>query len=75
VCNEQGQLHRLDGPAVEWWDGDKEWWLNGERHRGDGPSMIYSDTNTAWHFNGCEYTREEFVLLQFSKGIMTNECL
>ena len=26
--NEQGQWHREDGPAVEWSDGDKEWWLN-----------------------------------------------
>ena len=27
-----GKLHREDGPAFEgrWWDGHKEWWLNGE---------------------------------------------
>jgi hypothetical protein len=24
-------LHRTDGPAVEYADGNKEWWLNGER--------------------------------------------
>jgi hypothetical protein len=24
-----GQLHREDGPAVEYTDGDKSWWLNG----------------------------------------------
>ena len=23
-------LHRTDGPAIEWADGTKEWWLNGE---------------------------------------------
>ena len=23
-----GNLHRTDGPAVEWADGDKEWWLD-----------------------------------------------
>lgn len=27
--NEDGKLHRLDGPAVEWNDGGKEWWING----------------------------------------------
>ena len=27
-----GELHRLDGPAIEWVDGGKEWWLNGQRH-------------------------------------------
>ena len=24
-------LHREDGPAVEWWDGRKSWYLNGEK--------------------------------------------
>jgi hypothetical protein len=24
-------LHREDGPAVEWWDGHKFWYLNGEK--------------------------------------------
>ena len=24
-----GQLHREDGPAVEYTDGHKSWWLNG----------------------------------------------
>jgi len=26
-----GKCHREDGPAIEWFDGIKEWWLNGER--------------------------------------------
>ena len=25
-----GKLHREDGPACEWTDGDKAWYLNGE---------------------------------------------
>jgi len=25
-----GALHREDGPAVEWSNGDKEWWTNGK---------------------------------------------
>ena len=29
--NEDGQLHREDGPAVEWANGDKSWYLNGQR--------------------------------------------
>ena len=28
--NAQGELHRTDGPAVEWDDGYKKWWVNGE---------------------------------------------
>ena len=29
--NTAGQLHRTDGPAIEWADGDKWWFLNGKR--------------------------------------------
>jgi starvation-inducible outer membrane lipoprotein len=25
-----GQLHRTDGPAVEWADGSRQWWINGQ---------------------------------------------
>ena len=25
-----GLLHKEDGPAVEYSNGDKEWWINGE---------------------------------------------
>ncbi len=25
-----GVLHRVDGPAIEWASGSKEWWLNGK---------------------------------------------
>ena len=27
------ELHREDGPAIEWADGDKYWYLNGKLHR------------------------------------------
>jgi len=29
--NEYGQLHRDDGPAIEYPDGRKEWWVNGQQ--------------------------------------------
>lgn len=28
--NADGELHREDGPAVEYADGGREWWVNGE---------------------------------------------
>lgn len=27
--NEEGQLHSINGPAIERVNGDKEWWVNG----------------------------------------------
>lgn len=35
--NEKGEIHREDGPAVEWPDGDWWWYLNGKCHRICGP--------------------------------------
>jgi hypothetical protein len=37
--NSAGKLHREDGPAVEFADGTKEWYLNGRLHRADGPAL------------------------------------
>jgi hypothetical protein len=49
--NELGQLHRVDGPAIEWTDGTKSWWLNGKQHRIDGPAFD-SLTRKCWWVNG-----------------------
>lgn len=53
--NENGQLHREDGPALEWPDGTKEWWLNDVRHREDGPALVITRNGVVsnhWYFNG-----------------------
>lgn len=30
--NDKGYFHREDGPAIEYSDGEKQWWLNGVRY-------------------------------------------
>jgi hypothetical protein len=45
-------LHREDGPAVIWEDGQKEWFYKGARHRLDGPAVIHSDRTEEWWVNG-----------------------
>jgi hypothetical protein len=50
--NEQGQLHREDGPAYERYDGYKEWWINGLRHRLNGSAIEWSDGRKEWWVNG-----------------------
>ena len=47
-----GNLHRIDGPAVERADGTKEWWLNGQFHRSDGPAVEWANGSTEWRLNG-----------------------
>lgn len=50
--NSKNQLHRLDGPAIEYRDGQKEWWVNGKRHREDGPAIEYRNGGKAWYQDG-----------------------
>jgi hypothetical protein len=45
-------LHREDGPAIEYSNGDQDWFFEGKRHRLDGPAMTYADGNKSWYFNG-----------------------
>ena len=49
--NSAGQLHRLDGPAVEWKDGSR-WYQNGKLHRTDGPAVVYANGTKYWWQNG-----------------------
>jgi hypothetical protein len=45
-------FHRLGGPAREYADGSREWWVNGKRHRLDGPAIEYADGSREWWVNG-----------------------
>jgi len=49
---QNGKYHRLDGPAVEYVDGEKQWWQNGEIHRLDGPAIEYANGSKLWYQNG-----------------------
>lgn len=61
-----GTLHRLDGPAVIWEDGDKEYWVNGKLHRLDGPAMeLHSLDTFLWFVNGIRIRDEKENLLRF----------
>lgn len=47
------QHHRADGPAIEWSDGTKEWFIHGRRHRIGGPAYEDGVNNTRqWWVDG-----------------------
>ena len=50
--NQEGQLHREDGPAILYQDGTTEWYKNGKLHREDGPAVIIPDGARKWYKNG-----------------------
>jgi hypothetical protein len=49
--NSKMELHRVDGPAVEYPNGNKSWYINGRAHREDGPSIEWKNGH-AWYING-----------------------
>jgi hypothetical protein len=65
--NSNNQLHRKDGPAIEYAIGTKEWWVNGMRHRLDGPAVEYADGTKAWWVNG-ELHREDGPAAEWVNG-------
>ena len=65
--NEKGQIHREDGPAIIYFGGFKEWWVNGKRHREDGPAVIYPNGTQYWYING-QLHREDGPAITNSSG-------
>ena len=58
--NANGQLHRENGPAIEYADGSKSWYKNDQYHRTDGPAIDWTRGRKAWYINGEELTKAEF---------------
>ena len=45
-------LHKEDGPAVIWADGEESWWFDGEIHCPNGPAVVYADGTKEWRQHG-----------------------
>jgi len=54
-----GLLHRLDGPAIEWANGHKEWYKNGWIHRLGGPAVEHVDGRKEWWIRNKSYKTKE----------------
>jgi len=60
-------LHREDGPAIEYADGYKGWYLNNELHREDGPAVEDKWGYKAWYFND-KLHREDGPAVEYADG-------
>ena len=59
--NENGNLHREDGPAVEWKNGNKSWYINGLLHKEDGPAIDWYDgVFKRYYLNDIMYSKEDW---------------
>lgn len=53
-------FHRTNGPACEYTDGTREWWIHGRLHRTDGPARECGSGEKQWFLDGRELTEKEF---------------
>jgi len=49
--NDKGKLHRLDGPALEYSDGIKQWCIIDKHHRNIDPATEWLNGGKRWVFN------------------------
>jgi len=65
--NDLNQFHREDGPAIEYANGDKYWYLNDQIHRVDGPAIEYASGEKYWYRNGLSH-REDGPAVEHADG-------
>ena len=65
--NSRWRLHREDGPAIEYANGTKEWWVDGKLHRLDGPAVEYVDGYKSWYLDG-NLHREDGPAVEHANG-------
>ena len=65
--NAAGQLHRDNGPAVEYASGSKAWYQNDIRHREDGPAVEHMDGIIVWYHNGRRH-RTDGPAVEYADG-------
>jgi hypothetical protein len=58
--NKVGELHRLDGPAVERLFGTNSWFINNKRHRLDGPASERPSGHNSWYINDKLLSQAQF---------------
>jgi hypothetical protein len=62
--DDDGHLHREDGPAVEDADGTECWYRHGQLHRLDGPAVVREGGSGEWWVRGARIPRPEQPLLE-----------
>ena len=61
------KLHREDGPAIEWANGDKHWYHNNKLHREDGPAIELTNGTKHWYHKG-KLHREDGPAIERTNG-------
>jgi hypothetical protein len=62
-----GKLHHENAPAVEWVNGDEEWWLHGELHREHAPAIEWANGHKEWFLHGKRH-RDDGAAIERANG-------
>ncbi len=65
--NKKGQFHRIDGPAIEYKNGSKYWYINGKLHNKNGPAVVYSYGDKFWFIDNKKH-REDGPAIEYKNG-------
>jgi hypothetical protein len=60
--NKDGELHRTNGPAIEYANGGRSWYINGKRHRLDGQAIDRADGRREWYVNDKYYSKDSLMV-------------
>ena len=63
-------MHRTDGPAIEYADGSKWWYIHGQRHRTDGPAVECANGHKEWYIKDKKISEEEYNSKEFQVKIV-----
>ena len=66
--NSAGELHRDNGPAVEYKSGSRAWFQNGKLHRTSGPAVEWSNDDEEWYQNGLRHREDGPAII--SSGVI-----
>ncbi len=67
----EGNLHREDGPAIDYLDKEKHWYKEGKRHREDGPAVELICGTKRWYLedkNQEMVSLRKYIILDYYKG-------
>src|SRR5690606_26336186 len=57
-----------EGPAVQYPNGTRKWYRNGQLHRDDGPAIEWPDGSKSWYRNG-QLHRDDGPAVEGANGV------